>query len=84
MDVPEADGNDDARLYKDALDLSVDKVISDIETLLAWLQATEDLEERRRHADHAIDLLKEMRENLDKAIEVRKLRAGRPEESHGD
>lgn len=70
--MPEVEEND--RLYKDALDLSIDKVISDITTLLAWIKETDDLQERRRHVAHALELLEEMRDNLDRAMEVRQLR----------
>lgn len=64
---------DDDRLYKDALDLSIGKVIDDITTILTWIKETDDLQERRRHVEHAIELLEEMRDNLDRAIEVRKV-----------
>lgn len=72
MTLPEVEEND--RLYKDALDLSIDKVISDITTLLTWIKETDDLQQRRRHVAHAIELLEEMQDNLDRAIEVRSLK----------
>lgn len=70
MDGPDPD-EAEGRLYQDALDLSIEKVVSDVSTLLTWIEETDDLEKRRRRVEQAIELLEEMQANLDRAITSR-------------
>lgn len=53
------------QLEKDALKLAADKSIYDIRTVLMWAEQSDRLDEKLRHVAHAIELLDQVRENLE-------------------
>jgi len=53
----------DKTLYEDALNLSIDKSLADVATLLQWAQNTGRLSEKIAHVEHAIQLLAQVRDN---------------------
>ncbi|MBW3581855.1 MAG: hypothetical protein KY455_02045 [Euryarchaeota archaeon] len=55
----------DGKLLEDALRLAVDKNLADIRTLLAWAERSDGLDEKLRHIGHALELLAEVKENLE-------------------
>lgn len=53
------------KLEKDMLRLASDKSLYDIRTVLKWAEESETLEEKTRHITHALELLAEVKENLE-------------------
>lgn len=52
------------RLYNEALLMSVNKNLLDVTTLLEFAHGSPDALEKARHIDRAIDLLKDVRNQL--------------------
>lgn len=52
------------RLYDEALEMSVNKNLLDVTTLLEWAHGTENPLEKARHIDRAIELLRDVRNQL--------------------
>ncbi len=52
------------RLYDEALEMSVNKNLNDVTTLLEWAQGAGHTLEKARHIDRAIELLKDVRTQL--------------------
>jgi hypothetical protein len=52
------------RLYDEALTMSVNKNLLDVTTLLEFAHATENVLEKARHIDRAVELLKDVRSQL--------------------
>jgi fatty acid-binding protein DegV len=55
-------GNDD--LYHQALEMSVNKNLLDVTTLLEWAQGEGSPLDKARHVDRAIELLRDVRDQL--------------------
>lgn len=51
-------------LYQEALTMSVNKNLLDVTTLLEFAHATENMLEKARHIDRAVDLLRDVRAQL--------------------
>ena len=51
-------------LYQEALVMSVNKNLLDVTTLLEFAHGTENVLEKARHIDRAVDLLKDVRAQL--------------------
>ncbi len=58
-------GQAPGQLQKDALKLSADKTIYDIRTVLMWAEQSDRLDEKLMHVTHALELLDQVRENLE-------------------
>jgi hypothetical protein len=52
------------RLYDEALEMSVNKNLLDVTTLLEWANAAPTPLEKARHVDRAIELLRDVRNQL--------------------
>lgn len=52
------------RLYEEALSMSVNKNLLDVTTLLEFAHETENVLEKARHIDRAVELLKDVRAQL--------------------
>lgn len=52
------------RLYEEALTMSVNKNLLDVTTLLEFAHGTENMLEKARHIDRAIELLVDVRSQL--------------------
>jgi hypothetical protein len=52
------------RLYEEALTMSVNKNLLDVTTLLEFAESTENVLEKARHIDRAVELLKDVRAQL--------------------
>lgn len=52
------------RLYEEALVMSVNKNLLDVTTLLEFAHGTENLLEKARHIDRAVELLQDVRSQL--------------------
>jgi hypothetical protein len=52
------------RLYEEALVMSVNKNLLDVTTLLEFAHGTENVLEKARHIDRAVELLKDVRAQL--------------------
>ncbi len=52
------------RLYDEALTMSVNKNLVDVTTLLEFAQGTENVLEKARHIDRAVELLSDVRRQL--------------------
>ncbi|MGQ0536021.1 MAG: hypothetical protein ACT4PT_08105 [Methanobacteriota archaeon] len=53
------------RLFTDAVGMSINKNIVDIATLLTWATETADLAEKKGHVERAIELLEDVKKNLE-------------------
>lgn len=51
-------------LFDEALQMSVNKNLLDVTTLLTWAQGAAGPLEKARHVDHAIELLRDVRDQL--------------------
>lgn len=51
-------------LYQEALIMSVNKNLLDVTTLLEFAHGTENVLEKARHIDRAVDLLRDVRAQL--------------------
>ena len=51
-------------LYIDILDLTIKNNIEDVVISLMWFNRSNDVKEKVRYLEHAIDLLNEVKENL--------------------
>lgn len=52
------------RLYEEALTMSVNKNLLDVTTLLEFAHSTENVLEKARHIDQAVELLRDVRAQL--------------------
>ena len=52
------------RLYEEALTMSVNKNLLDVTTLLEFAHGTENVLEKARHIDRAVELLRDVRAQL--------------------
>jgi hypothetical protein len=52
------------RLFEEALTMSVNKNLLDVTTLLEFAESTENVLEKARHIDRAVELLKDVRAQL--------------------
>ena len=53
------------RLYSDAIVMSMNKNLVDITTLLQWATESHDVGEKIQHVSRAIELLEDVRHNLE-------------------
>lgn len=57
--------HDPDRLRDDALNMSVNKSLDDVVTALQWASETDRPMEKLRHIEHALELLEDVRTNLE-------------------
>lgn len=54
----------DGPLYDDALNMSINKSLDDVVTAIQWASETDDPQAKLRHIEHALELLMDIRQNL--------------------